>query len=72
MANALYQHFLNHPLAEVTVSVGGEPVPGATDAYHPDLRGYLGYVHVNSPAGSAPASPPTSQGTALARWTGGR
>lgn len=65
IADALYQHYLKHPLSEVVAQLDGVAVPDATDGIAPEMAGYFGYASVNT--GSAAATPTklseTSRGT---------
>jgi hypothetical protein len=70
MSDALYQHFLKHPLAEVVVSIGGEPVAGALDGYHPGMLPYLGYAHINTPPDTPSGEPKVPNPTPGPSWLG--
>ena len=60
IADALFQHYLKHPLSEVVVQIDGEAVPGATDGIAPELRGYFGYASINSGTTESQAAPPSA------------
>lgn len=60
VADALFQHYLKHPLSEVVVRINGEAVPGAIDGIAPEMRGYFSYASVNSGTTESQAAPPSA------------
>jgi hypothetical protein len=49
IADALFQHYLKHPLSEIVTQIDGQPVPGSTDAIPSEMTRYYAYASVVTP-----------------------